>query len=476
MSKSRSLRMRLVVSFVAVLSLGVVLGGVAIIELKSAVNASKMSGINAVPSLQLAEKMTRNILSYREAELQHVISTDVSVMAAEEATMAKASSDAVAAMDEYQKLLMDDIDTANLNAVRSSFEKLTKLSVATLAQSKQGNKTEAAKLAGGEEDQVLVDEVHPALDHIRDYNLELADGWNADGDHSANLATLILAVGLIAMVGIGLTIALRISGKLAGELQSTTDVLNTTAGRLGDVASSATASADKTAMSASTAAAASEQMSSSVQTVATAVEEMNASISDIANNAHEAAQVTNKAAVDVQEARDVVERLGEASREIGSVVAMISEIAEQTNLLALNATIEAARAGEAGKGFAVVAAEVKELSQSTGKATDEIAQRIERIRHDTTVAVEGMQTIAEVMSLIVERSTSIAGAVEEQSAATAEIARSIAEASAASNSIAGEVSALASLAVQNRESAELVSASSREINAAGGDLSTIITG
>ncbi|MFT5487124.1 MAG: hemoglobin-like flavoprotein, partial [Alphaproteobacteria bacterium] len=53
--------------------------------------------------------------------------------------------------------------------------------------------------------------------------------------------------------------------------------------------------------------------------------------------------------------------------------------AKQTNLLALNATIEAAREGDAGKGFAVVASEVKQLSDETRKATDQIGATLKSL-------------------------------------------------------------------------------------------------
>ncbi|WP_456430704.1 methyl-accepting chemotaxis protein, partial [Thermosulfuriphilus sp.] len=86
-----------------------------------------------------------------------------------------------------------------------------------------------------------------------------------------------------------------------------------------------------------------------------------------------------------------MEHLNQLSGQIGSIIQTIREIAEQTNLLALNATIEAARAGEAGKGFAVVANEVKELSQRTHKATEEIENILSSLQREvgTGVALMG---------------------------------------------------------------------------------------
>jgi methyl-accepting chemotaxis protein len=120
---------------------------------------------------------------------------------------------------------------------------------------------------------------------------------------------------------------------------------------------------------------------------------------------------------------------------------LITQIAEQTNLLALNATIEAARAGDAGRGFAVVASEVKDLAQKTARATEGISHRVEAIQHDTAGAVSAIGEIGTIIGRINDHQTTIASAVEEQSATTSEMSRGVSDAAKSSVAIADKVSA-----------------------------------
>jgi methyl-accepting chemotaxis protein len=222
---------------------------------------------------------------------------------------------------------------------------------------------------------------------------------------------------------------------------------------LSAVSTQMSANAEETAAQAGVVSAASEQVSKNVQTVATGTEEMSASIREIAKNASEAARVAQSAVQVAQSANGTVGKLGESSAEIGKVIKVITGIAEQTNLLALNATIEAARAGEAGKGFAVVANEVKELAKETAKATEEIGRKIEAIQQDTRGAVDAIKQIGEVIDKVNDISSTIAGAVEEQTATTNEMSRNVAEAAKGSGEIAQNITTVATAAGSTTEGA-----------------------
>jgi methyl-accepting chemotaxis protein len=138
--------------------------------------------------------------------------------------------------------------------------------------------------------------------------------------------------------------------------------------------------------------------------------------------------------------------LQSAVDQIGEMATSIDSIARQTNLLALNATIEAARAGEMGKGFAVVASEVKDLAQETARATEDISRRVQAIQADTSGAVTAIDEISTVIGRISEFQTTIASAVEEQTATTAEMNRSVGEAAGGSGEIAQNITGVAEAA------------------------------
>jgi methyl-accepting chemotaxis protein len=101
------------------------------------------------------------------------------------------------------------------------------------------------------------------------------------------------------------------------------------------------------------------------------------------------------------------------------IITVLSKISNQTNLLAMNAAIEAAHAGEAGAGFAVVADAVRELADSSGSRTKEIAKIIKTMNGEISVSAEQAETVAKSLYQVIEEAersysliTGIAGAME----------------------------------------------------------------
>jgi methyl-accepting chemotaxis protein len=242
------------------------------------------------------------------------------------------------------------------------------------------------------------------------------------------------------------------------------------------VSAQVAASAEETSVQSGAAAGAADEVSRNVETVAAATEQMSASIREISRSSTDAVRVAQAAADEAQSATGTVARLGDSSKEVGAVVNVITSIAEQTNLLALNATIEAARAGEAGKGFAVVASEVKDLAQETARATEDISRRIEAIQADSAAAVAAIARISQIIEEVNSYQTTIASAVEEQTATTGEMSRSVRAAASGASSIASSIDHVATAARSSSTGILEAQRAAGELAQLSGDLRELVGG
>jgi methyl-accepting chemotaxis protein len=226
------------------------------------------------------------------------------------------------------------------------------------------------------------------------------------------------------------------------------------------------------------------EVDSRSQAIAAAAEELVASVNEIARNTEGAADEASKVrttadhgiqaadrAIETMErissavdsAGSQVQTLAEASAQIGDIVGQIDDIAKQTNLLALNATIEAARAGEAGKGFAVVASEVKNLSNQTTRATEDIRARINNLRSEmdgivssmeqgSSAVEDGRQVIADAGQEMREMSSQVIGITSKME----DVASILGQQTVASNEVAEGISSIAQMTSNNVNQIETI--------------------
>lgn len=164
-----------------------------------------------------------------------------------------------------------------------------------------------------------------------------------------------------------------------------------------------------------------EQTTENMNAIAAALEQMTATVVEISKNTQSANETTTDATEKANIAADNIKELQAGADAIGEITEMISSIADQTNLLALNATIEAVRAGDAGKGFVVVANEIKELASQSADSTSKITEKIMEMQKATETTAQSIHEILSVVNESNEMVSTIAVAVEEQSATTREI-------------------------------------------------------
>ncbi|HOS32929.1 MAG TPA: methyl-accepting chemotaxis protein [Spirochaetota bacterium] len=135
---------------------------------------------------------------------------------------------------------------------------------------------------------------------------------------------------------------------------------------------------------------------------------LNESMKNIKNNVESAYENTktsimeaDNSSVEILLLIEEMNTINEMSEKIIATMNFISDIADETNLLALNAAIQAAHAGEEGKGFGVVASEIRNLAESSSKATKTIYQTVETTVESIAKGVEASEKAKKALAKIV---------------------------------------------------------------------------
>ena len=415
------------------------------------------------------------------------------------------------AYDEAVAMTSDPVAAGLLDELRAQLDtkmaSLTEIMAAFDASGQDGAIAAIASGNGGE----LMDELIATIDSVQARQREVLDTRQADSaatvSQTKTLSVVMALVGLGVALAAGALLSRSITravknlsgvtdrmakgdlsqrveitsndelGDMAVSMNSAIDAISDvlasitvatdqvahSAGDLSAVSSQLNAAADDSSTQASSVSAATLQISTSIEMVAASAEEMTATIRDIAATATSSSDVATNAGGVAAQAKALVNELLDSSVRIGEVVRLISSVAEQTNLLALNATIEAARAGDAGKGFAVVAGEVKALAQQTGEATGEIANNVTAIQRNVQHVTEAIDAVVTVISDIQESSSTIAAAVEEQTATTQEIGHNVTEVATGTMSITRGITEVSTAVEQTADAATSVAEASTSL-------------
>lgn len=100
--------------------------------------------------------------------------------------------------------------------------------------------------------------------------------------------------------------------------------------------------------------------------------QVSSTLKDLANSTQLVNQQQQSLGKDISQIESV-------TSEIADITNSINKLADKTMMLGLNASIEAARLGNEGRGFAVVATQIRELSDSSRKTSEDIMKLNDQI-------------------------------------------------------------------------------------------------
>ena len=502
---------KLSMAFFLVLTMTVVLGGVAITTLSMVNQASSDLALKWMPGVGHLTNLRSAILELREFETKHTRAEDSSAMDEYESKMDSLLLHINAQIAGYEERIAGSEEKKQFDVFKKSWAEYLVIDRNVLRLSRTNKQTDAREIGDGASRMASNDSID-ALDRLTAFNFE--GGRQAAGNATrtyarARIGTIgllagtllvgaLLAIfitrGLLTQLGGEINYAARIAGRIAlGDLAVRIDtrphdkssllfeikaMRDSLAAMVGEVRSGIDTIATATSEIASgnlDLSSRTERQACSLQETATSMAKLTTTVrqnSDSARQANGLAESASEVALEggqvVSQVVDTMGSINQSARKIVDIIGVIDGIAFQTNILALNAAVEAARAGEQGRGFAVVASEVRSLVQRSAAAAREIktliGDSVEKVEAGSKLVGQAGKTMdAIVVSVrrVTDIMAEIAAASREQEAGIGQVNQAVGEMDATTQQNAALVeqaaAAAASLQGQADNLAQVVS-------------------
>jgi methyl-accepting chemotaxis protein len=454
-----SIKIRLLVlSLSAVLAI-LVVGSSGYYGFSSMASALHEANDNSIPSIRILGKITYLFSNLRSADSRHILESDEAGWKSTDELIKTRQGNLTKTMETYEPLISLPGEKETYTTAKEKIEAYFKLEDQLMSLSRT-NDAEATALFKGDMKKVS-DEIVKHIDDLVEMNDKAADDHAKASDTLqiqimwAMIIIILLAIATVA--GLAWAIIRSVGGGLSklghcltalsqldlrakatdlsqDEIGAALGMYNSTLNQLLNVinhtkesANAVSTASNELSSTMDTISAATEEQSAALQEIASAVEETSSSAVSVRQKTEQSVAATDSVANEFKKATESLRDLQESAAGIEEARGVIQEIADQINLLALNAAIEAARAGEAGRGFAVVADEVRKLANSAGSSTQQITERIARLKDSVEKTSESLHTSVSLMTGVKDNAKFMIGSVTEQTAAIEQISRSIGE-------------------------------------------------
>ena len=505
MQKNIKIRTKLLFGFAAILLLGLLQGGLSIVQINGVNYKAQVITDSSVPAIQQLGRIHYLTSDIRSALLRHVMESDSNKKKKIEDELQGLDAALADSLQGLQGQLHTDEAQQSFAAFQAEWKKVGFVRGQALELSRANeNETAQAQInKGGKAFQALAE----ALKHMEEVSQASVSSDASSIQFAYTSAIRTTAITVLLMVLTGGLLAWRLSRSIGRSINTAAEIVRAVAsgklknvippdqgdelgkmfaalqamqGYLEHAVTAVRQCADVVSHASVEIAQGNLDLSDRTEHQAGSLEEVNASMEDLGANirqtashagdanalAQRASEVADQGGADVLQVVATMREIEASSRRISDIIGVIDGITFQTNILALNAAVEAARAGEHGRGFAVVANEVRTLASRSSAAAKEISQLINdsvaQVGQGTNLVKQAGNTMTDVVGAI-RNVTNVIGMIHvasrDQALGVTQVGESVAQLDQATQQNAALVEQMsAATSALKQQSHELVQA------------------